>query len=241
MPPIKFRRRQIEQAHIVLIDQPAAFFGRGPVLARDRQRRMHARRLPFDDGERLAHLVHGNGRNIAFENAGFLRRDVDERVAEKVAVVERQFGDDAGNGALDDIRGVEPAAETNFKQHHIGRMARKQQKAGRGLDLEYRDRRAAVLSLAFGKRVGKFVVVDELAAALLSDTKSFVDAHEIRRSVNVNVFARGFEDRAHEGDGGAFAVGAGDMNNRRQTPLRMIERSQNELHAVEPEVDPLGM
>ena len=57
----------------------------------------------------------------------------------------------------------------------------------------------------------------------------------------MNAFARGFEDRAHEGDGGSFAVRAGDMNDRRQTPLRMIERSQNALHAVEPEVDPLGM
>ena len=37
MAAVKLRRRQIEQARLVLIDQPAALFGRGPVLAGDLQ------------------------------------------------------------------------------------------------------------------------------------------------------------------------------------------------------------
>jgi hypothetical protein len=57
MAAVKFRRRQIEQPVAVLINQPAAFLGRGPVLAGDAERRPHARRLPLDDGERLARLA----------------------------------------------------------------------------------------------------------------------------------------------------------------------------------------
>ena len=51
----------------------------------------------------------------------------------------------------------------------------------------------------------------------------------------------GLEDRAHEGDGRALAVGAGDMNHRRQMPLRMIERVEDARHPIEPEIDALGM
>ena len=57
----------------------------------------------------------------------------------------------------------------------------------------------------------------------------------------MNALARRFEDRAHEGDGRAFAVGAGDMDHRRQPPLRMIERGQQPLDAVERQIDALGM
>ena len=41
--------------------------------------------------------------------------------------------------------------------------------------------------------------------------------------------------------GRAFAVGAGDMDHRRQAPLRMIERGEHTLDAVKREIDPLGM
>ena len=126
MAAIKFRRRQIEQPVAVLIDEPAAFLGRGPVLAGDVQRRAQPRRLPLDDGERLARLAGDDRRHVALENAGLLGGDLFERVAEKFAVIERQPRDDAGERALDDIGGVEPAAEPDFEQQHVGRMAREQ-------------------------------------------------------------------------------------------------------------------
>ena len=90
MPAVELRRRQIEQAVVVLIDQPAALFGRGPVLAGNRQRRAHARRLPLDDGERLARLVGDDRRHVALENAGLLGGDLLQRIAEKFAMIERQ-------------------------------------------------------------------------------------------------------------------------------------------------------
>ena len=52
----ELRRRQIEQAVVVLIDEPAALLGRGPVLAGDPDRRVQARGLALDHRERLARL-----------------------------------------------------------------------------------------------------------------------------------------------------------------------------------------
>ena len=52
---------------------------------------------------------------------------------------------------------------------------------------------------------------------------------------------RRFQDRAHESDGGAFAVGAGDMDYGRQPPLRTAERRQYALDAIERQIDPLRM
>ena len=89
MAAVKFRRRQIEQAGLVLIDQPPALLGRGPVLAGDLQRRIEPRRLPFDHGERVARLRGDDGRRPALEDAGLLRGDLFERIAEKIDVVDR--------------------------------------------------------------------------------------------------------------------------------------------------------
>ena len=50
------RRRQVEQAGFVLIDQPAALLGGGPILAGDLERRAERAGLPLDHGERVARL-----------------------------------------------------------------------------------------------------------------------------------------------------------------------------------------
>ena len=47
----------------------------------------------------------------------------------------------------------------------------------------------------------------------------------------------GLEDRAQVGDCRAFAVGAGDMNDRRQPAFGMIEPFQDAPHPVEREID----
>ncbi len=50
-----------------------------------------------------------------------------------------------------------------------------------------------------------------------------------------------FEDRAHERDGRALAVGAGDMDDRRKIAFRMPDRREQPPNAIEREVDQLGM
>ena len=57
----------------------------------------------------------------------------------------------------------------------------------------------------------------------------------------MHAFAGGFENRACKCDGRTFAVGAGDVDDRRQMPFRMAERRQQALDAIERQVDALGM
>ena len=117
-------------------------------------------------------------------------------------------------------------------------MAREQQECRGGLHFEHGNRRAAVFRFAFGQGVAKLGVVDKPAAAIPAEAKAFVETNQIRRSVDVNSFAGGFERRAHERDGGTFAVGAGYMNGRRQSPLRIVERAEEPLDAIEGKIDP---
>jgi hypothetical protein len=52
---------------------------------------------------------------------------------------------------------------------------------------------------------------------------------------------RRLQDRAHEGDGGAFAVGAGHVDDRRQAPLRVAKRGKDAPHPIKRKIDQLGM
>src|SRR5262249_24654586 len=49
------------------------------------------------------------------------------------------------------------------------------------------------------------------------------------------------QDRAHECDGRALAIGSGDVDRRRQLPLRVAERGENAPHPIEREIDALRM
>ena len=54
----------------------------------------------------------------------------------------------------------------------------------------------------------------------------------------MHALPRGLEDRAHERDGRALAVGAGKLaNHRRQAPFRLAERGEEALDAAEREID----
>ena len=94
-------------------------------------------------------------------------------------MVQGEAGDHAGERVLDDIGGVEPAAEPDFEQENIGRMPREQQKCRRRLHLKHGDRRVAVRGFAFGEHAGKFIVVDQLAAAGAADAEALVKAHQV--------------------------------------------------------------
>ncbi|MDT9091551.1 hypothetical protein RSW97_26580, partial [Escherichia coli] len=50
-----------------------------------------------------------------------------------------------------------------------------------------------------------------------------------------------FQDRTQKCNGRTLAVGAGNMNHRRQAALRMAKPAKKAPHAVEREIDPLGM
>ena len=57
----------------------------------------------------------------------------------------------------------------------------------------------------------------------------------------MHALPRSLQHGAHEGDGRSLAVGAGDMDHRRQPALGMAERIEDAPHAAERQVDALGM
>ena len=127
--PEQLRRRQIEQAVVVLIDEAAALLGCHPILAGDADRRLDPRRLPLDGGQRLARLRRHDRRHLRLEDAGLLGRDLADGIAEMLGMIERDRRDHGGERAVDDIGGVEPSAQPDFEQQHVGRMAREQASA----------------------------------------------------------------------------------------------------------------
>ena len=139
------------------------------------------------------------------------------------------------------IGGIEPAAEPDLEQQRIGGMAREQQEAGRGLHFEHGDRRVAVGALAGREHLDEFGVADQHAAARPAEAEALVEPHQVGRGIDMHARARRLEHGAHERDGRALAVGAGDMDDRRQLAFRVAERFEQAPHAVERQVDPLGV
>ncbi len=120
-------------------------------------------------------------------------------------------------------------------------MACKQQKGRGGLDLEHRDRRSGIVALALREHLGKFGVLDQSAAAFIADAKPLVEAYQVRRGVNVHPLARGFQNGARKRDCRTFAIGASNVDHRRQAMFRMPQPPKQPLDAVERKIDALGM
>ena len=241
MAAVQLRQREIEQAVVVLIDQTAALLVHVPVLAADAKRRTHLRCRALDHVQRRLRLRRDRRRHATLENRGLLGGDLLDGVAEKFEMIHRHRRDRAGERRVDHVGRVEPAAETDLEQQHIGRMPRKQKERRGGLDLEHRDRLRAVGALAFQQHIGQRLVAHQLAAARRAETKALVETHQMRRGVDVDGLARGLQHRAHEGHRRALAVGPGHVDDRRKPALRIAQRGKNAPHPVERQIDPLRM
>ena len=156
-------------------------------------------------------------------------------VAEILLVVERDGRDDAEARRVNDVGGVEAAAEADFEQGEIGRRLGEGEKGGRRGDLEEGDLLAAIGLFAAFEKSDQTVLVDQVAG----DADAFMEAREVRRGVDVDAVATRLEPRADHRDGRAFAVGAGDVDHRRQAAFGMAERGQKPFDPTERQVDDL--
>ena len=152
-------------------------------------------------------------------------------------MVDRDRRDDRERRVREHVGRVEPAAEAGLEQSHVGGRPREAEQGGRRGHLEEGDRLIAVNPLAFTEQFGERVLFDQRAG----QADAFVEAHHMRRSVDVDAVAGGLERGAHIGDDRALAVGARDMDRRRQRPIGVAERGEQALDPVEREIDQLGM
>src|SRR5215468_11153076 len=174
MTAVEFRRRQIEEAGLVLVYKPAALLGNDPIFSGNPGRRADARGLTFDYGKRVAGLRRYDRWHAAFENAGLLGRDFGNRAAQILCMVVGNRRNHGDKRAFDYVGGIESSAEPHFEEQHIGWVPGEQDEARGRLDLENRDRGARVCGFAFRQRSIKLRIADEPAASSLAKPEPLV-------------------------------------------------------------------
>ena len=112
------------------------------------------------------------------------------------------------------------AAEADLEQEHVGRLFGKDQQGCCGRDLEHGDRLARIHRLAAAERSTSRSSSTKRPPPNPAEPDALVEAHEMRRGVDVDGEPRALQDRPHEGDGRALAVGARHMDHRRQAAAR---------------------
>ena len=139
----------------------------GEVLVADPHRhRADPLGLAAEDGIGPGIILGGDHRRAAaLEDAGLLHRHRLDGVAEILGMVAPDRGDHGAGRVVDDVGGIDPAAEAHFQQQHVGRAFGKQQQGSRRGDLEHGDRIALVGRLAAGEGVGEPVFGDVVTAA----------------------------------------------------------------------------
>ena len=142
----------------------------------------------------------------------------------------------AAGASITLVESKRPPRPTSSSSASAG-VSREQEERSSRRDLEQRDGLARIGALAAREGVGELRLGDERAG----EADALVEAHEMGRRIDVDALAGALQHRAHEGDGGALAVGARHMDRRRQAPVRIAERREQALGAAEREVDLLWM
>ncbi len=171
------------------------------------------------------------------ENPRLLEGDLVDGRAQKLRMIDGNRGDDRRGRRGDDVGRVEAAAKADFEQQIIGRRAAEQPERRRRGDLEHGNRLAVIDALTDIERLAERGIVDELAR----EPNALVEAHQMRRRVDMRAHARRLENGAHEGDRRTLAVGAGDMDDGRHFQMRRPKFRKQAFDPAERQVDAAGM
>src|SRR6185503_21335018 len=106
-------------------------------------------------------LRRDDGGAALLQDAGLGGRDLGERIAEELHVIERDRHYDGGQRRRDHVGGVELAAEAGLQQQNVGLHARKREEGGDRGDLEKGDGVAAVGALAFLDQLDQRLLLDQ--------------------------------------------------------------------------------
>jgi hypothetical protein len=148
-----------------------------------------------DAGDHRVDLVlvgHGDERHAGFRDAGLLRRDLLQRVAEERLVIEAEAGDAADQRSVDDVGRVEASAEPDLDHAGIGGRAREREEGGgRGrLEEAGADVLASVEHL--GQQGCERGVVDQPAG----DADALVEADQVRAGIDMDAVSGRLQHRA---------------------------------------------
>ena len=138
---------------------------------------------------------------------------------------------------FDHIGRVIGAAHAGFEQQVICPRLGKELESGDGRYLEKGDRRAAIDGFDLFERGIEFSRPHQLAG----EADALVETHQMGGIIDMHLLAARFEKGAQIGDGRALGIGAGHVDGRRQPVLRIAQLLQERQHAIEAEIDQLGM
>ena len=186
---------------------------------------------------RLRRLRTDDARDPGLENPRLLAGNFTHGRAEERPVVERNRCDGAQQWPLNHVGCVQAAAEPGLQQGHIGGGAAEGKKRRRRGNLKERDRPAGVDQIAFLQQRRQRLLADLIA----SNDDSFAELNEMRRGIDVHPQALRFENRPKEGDQRTLAVGAGNMDHRRQISFGMAEIGEQPDDTIERQVDDARM
>ena len=102
------------------------------------------------------------------------------------------------------------------KQQQIGRRLGEGEEGRGGGDLEQGDQLAGIGGLGAGEAIHQHRFADGRRAIGAGKHDALMEVDEMRRGVDMHALAQRLRHGADEGDQRALAVGAGDMNHRRQ-------------------------
>ena len=241
--PGKARKRQIRKAEFVLVDQPAELLVGGEILPVDRARAgKPVSRLDKHVQRPFVFLLADHDRAAALHDAGLFSRDQFDAIAEIGLVVERNRHDHRDRRLLDDIGGIEPAAEPDLENHGIGRLFGKEHEGHRRQDLEDGDLLSGIGRRHPPQGIGEHLVGDDPGGPCpRSDAIALVPVNQMRRGVDVDGEPRGLQERAAKSRRRTLAVGAGDMDDGRQLAVRVAEHFEQPADPVERKIKALRM
>ena len=219
----------------MLAGEAHAGAGRGaaPLAPPARQRRAEPKGAGLDDRFGFFRLRADDCGHGGFQNPGLLTGYCRDRVAKEGLVIERDWGNRGHSGAEDYVGRVEPPAEPGLEQDHIGGRAGKGEKGRRRCDFEIGDRRPAIGALAFLEQRNQRFLIDQAPV----EADAFMEADEMRLGECMHAMSARFEAGAQCGYRRSLAIGAGDVDDRRQPVLRITERRKQPLDAAERQID----
>ena len=232
------RQGQIQQPFGALIHEAAALLEGLVILAPQHERRLHFAGARADSGERLLRLARDYRGHAGLEDAGLLGRDQRDAVPQPVGVIHGDRRDHAERRAGDHVGGVEPAAEPDLQDQRVGGRLGEGQEGCRRRHLEERHGRAGVGALGALQQLDQLRLADWARLAVgTGDLDALMEAHQMRRGVDVHALAGCLQHGLQQRGGGALAVGAGDVDDRRQAVVRVAEPGQQRLDAAERQID----
>ena len=236
--PPKAREREIKQASGILINKPAVFFIGLKVLPADCDwARTQPTSLRFKHRTPFNTLISQNNRAAAFDDACFFSRNFFNCITKIFHMIKGNGRDHAGDWRGNDIGCVKLSPQTHLQQQHIGWCLCKEYEGCNGCHLENSDRLAGICGLAALEYRSQLIFIHKLS----SQPDALVKPHKMGRCVNVHSFSCGLKHGAHERYGRTLAVGASHVDGRWELELGVPQLWEKKLHAIQRQVDFLGM